>query len=193
VAVDGAGNVYVADVQNHTIRKITPAGVVTTLAGRAGQRGSADGTGSAARFFYPSGVAVDGAGNVYVADLYNHTIRKITPAGVVTTLAGSAGQRSSEDGTGSAARFHYPSGVAVDGAGNVYVADERNNKIRKGVPISGWDAGYQDYGNGWRGLGWFGDYFPLAGDWFWHNRHGYWYAWPQSTPSSVFFYSFDKG
>ena len=88
VAVDGAGNVYVADTVNDTIRKITPAGVVTTLAGMAGQHGSADGTGSAARFDHPVGVAVDAAGNVYVADTGNDTIRKITPAGVVTTLAG---------------------------------------------------------------------------------------------------------
>ena len=106
VAVDSAGNVYVADTGNHTIRKVTPAGVVTTLAGLAGSSGSADGTGSAARFNYPPGVAVDSAGNVYVADTGNHTIRKVTPAGVVTTLAGLAGSSGSADGTGSAARFY---------------------------------------------------------------------------------------
>jgi len=131
VAVDGAGNVYVADRNNATIRKVTPAGVVTTLAGTAGQIGSADGTGAAASFWYPEAVAVDGAGNVYVADRNNATIRKVTPAGVVTTLAGSAGQNGSADGTGAAASFSYPSGVAVDGAGNVYVADSDNNTIRK--------------------------------------------------------------
>jgi sugar lactone lactonase YvrE len=134
VAVDGSGNVYVADVLNHTIRKITPAGVATTLAGTAGSSGSADGTGSAARFYYPYGVAVDGSGNVYVADTYNHTIRKITPAGVVTTLAGTPGRGSSVDGTGSAALFYQPAGVAVDGSGNVYVADTWNNRIRKITP-----------------------------------------------------------
>jgi Dockerin type I domain/NHL repeat len=134
VAVDGSGNVYVADTNNNTIRKITPAGVVRTLAGTAGLSGSADGTGSAARFKSPSGVAVDGSGNVYVADSYNHTIRKITPAGVVTTLAGTAGWQGSADGTGSAARFRYPSGVAVDGSGNVYVADSLNHTIRKITP-----------------------------------------------------------
>src|ERR1035441_196004 len=117
VAVDSAGNVYVADSQNKTIRKVASDGVVTTLAGSAGQAGSADGTGSAARFDYPQGVAVDSAGNVYVADTYNHTIRKVTSGGVVTTVAGSAGYYGSADGTGSAARFNNPSGVAVDSAG----------------------------------------------------------------------------
>jgi IPT/TIG domain/NHL repeat/GYF domain 2 len=134
VAVDGSGNVYVADTFNSTIRKITPAGVVTTLAGTAGSVGSADGTGSAARFDDPSGVAVDGSGNVYVADTWNHTVRKITPAGVVTTLAGTAYSYGSADGTGSAARFCFPRGVAVDGSGNVYVADTNNGTIRKITP-----------------------------------------------------------
>jgi len=134
IAVDGASNIFVADTNNNTIRKITPAGVVTTLAGTAGSDGSADGTGAAARFIDPSGVAVDGAGNVFVADFNNHTIRKITPGGVVTTIAGTAGWSGSADGTGSAARFNQPSGVAVDGAGNVLVADSGNNTIRKITP-----------------------------------------------------------
>ena len=131
VAVDGAGNVFVADQGAHTIRKVTPAGVVTTLAGSGGNWGSADGAGAAAQFCYPSGVAVDGAGNVFVADYNNHTIRKVTAAGVVTTLAGSAGNSGTADGTGTAARFYYPSGVAVDGAGNVFVADQYNHTIRQ--------------------------------------------------------------
>src|SRR5438105_3678542 len=105
----------------------------TTLAG-AVSIGSADGTGSAARFSQPSGVATDSSGNVYVADSYNHTIRKITPAGVVTTLAGLAGSRGSADGTGSAARFYYPWGMATDSSGNVYVADSFNSTIRKITP-----------------------------------------------------------
>jgi secreted PhoX family phosphatase len=123
VAVDGRGNLFVADTYNHIIRKITPGGVVTTLAGSAGQQGSNDGTGSEARFYLPDGVAVDGKGNVYVADNGNDTIRKITPGGVVTTLAGRAGQPGSSDGTGSAARFNAPSDVAVDRKGNLYVTD----------------------------------------------------------------------
>jgi sugar lactone lactonase YvrE len=134
-AVDKAGNVYVADTGNDTIRKMTPQGVVTTLAGLAGQRGSVDGTGSKARFTDPFDVAVDSAGNVYVADQGNKTIRKVTPEATVTTLTGLAGNPGSTDGTGSAARFGNedggPSGVAVDGAGNVYVTDTQNHTIRK--------------------------------------------------------------
>src|SRR5204862_836341 len=132
VAVDNLGNVYVGDSGNSTIRKITPVGVVTTLAGLAGNLGGDDGTGNAARFEYPRGVAVDSSGNVYVADYYNYTIRKITPAGAVTTLAGLAQAYGSDDGTGSAARFFFPDGVAVDNSGNVYVAEINNCSIRKG-------------------------------------------------------------
>ena len=129
VAVDSAGNVYVADYGNDEIRKITRAGVVTTFAG-SGAPGDADGTGSAASFNGPEGIAVDSAGNVYVADYGNNKIRKITPAGVVTTLAGS-GAQGDAGGTGSAASFDGPEGVAVDSADNVYVGDEFNNDIRK--------------------------------------------------------------
>ena len=128
VAVDGAGNVYVADRSNHRIRKITASGVVSTLAG-SGTSGYTDGTGTSAKFSSPNGVAVDGAGNVYVADYFNHRIRKITTSGVVSTLAGSASGYA--DGTGTSAQFSYPTGVAVDGAGNVYVADYNNHRIRK--------------------------------------------------------------
>ena len=134
VAVDKDGNAYVGDTSNHTIRKITPAGVVSTLAGLAGNPGSTDGTGSLARFSSPWGVAVDATGNVYVADKFNYTIRKITPAGVVTTLAGLAGLGGTTDATGTDARFWAPLGVAVDTAGNVYVADNNNHTIRKITP-----------------------------------------------------------
>jgi sugar lactone lactonase YvrE len=134
IAVDASGNVYVTDSQNNTIRKITPEGVVTTLAGKTGVSGSTDGTGAAARFNWPEGIAVDASGNVYVADTSNSTIRKITPAGVVTTLAGTAGTYGSADGTGTAATFDSPQGIAVDASGNVYVADKGNSEIRKITP-----------------------------------------------------------
>ena len=130
LAVDGAGNVYVGDTGNQMIRMVTPAGAVTTLAGSAGSYGSADGTGSGASFWNPQGVALDAAANLFVADSFNNTIRKFTPAGVVSTLAGTAGSFGSADGTGAAARFWQPQGVAVDGAGNVYVADSANGTIR---------------------------------------------------------------
>ena len=131
VTADTAGNVFVVDTDNHTIRKITSAGVVTTLAGTAGSSGSTDGTGSAARFNFPSGISSDTAGDLYVADQVNNTIRKVTSAGVVTTLAGSAGSSGSTNGTGSAARFNFPWDIAVDTAGNLFVSDQGNNTIRK--------------------------------------------------------------
>ena len=131
IAADAAGNVYIADSANSIIRKITPAGVVSTLAGSRGVFLSADGTGSAASFNNPVGVAVDATGNVYVADTFNNTIRRVTQAGVVTTLAGTAGVRGSADGTGAAASFNNPVGIPVDGTGDLYVADELNQTIRK--------------------------------------------------------------
>ena len=133
VAVDGLGNVYVADSGNQTIRKIS-SGVVTTLAGSPGTPGSADGRGTNALFNGPSGVRTDAAGNVFVADTYNHTIRKITPAGLTTTVAGLAGQPGAVDGIGTAARFSSPTDLTLDGATNLYVADSDNNLIRKITP-----------------------------------------------------------
>jgi len=131
IALDGGGNVYVADRNNHVIRKVSPTGAVITFAGAAGLPGSADGPGAAARFFDPSSVAVDGGGNVFVADSGNSTIRKITPDGSVTTFAGLAGSAGSADGVGAGARFNAPQGVAADSVGNIYVADTNNNTIRK--------------------------------------------------------------
>lgn len=131
LGVDAQGAVYVADPENQLIRKVSSAGVVTTLAGQAGRKGSADGAGTGALFNYPHGLAVGADGNVYVADTENHTIRRISPAGEVTTLAGSAGQKGAADGLGSAARFFNPSGIAVDPSGTLYVTDNGNHAVRK--------------------------------------------------------------
>lgn len=135
VAVDTNGNVYVADTSNNTIRKVTPGGLVTTLAGLGRASGTNDGTGGTARFNGPSGVAVGSSGNVYVADSGNHTIRQVTPGGVVTTLAGLAGSPGGADGTNNTARFDEPFGMAVDTNDNIYVADEFNCAIRKVTPV----------------------------------------------------------
>jgi len=134
IAVDSGGNLYVADRDTHIIRKISAAGAVTTLAGTGGSAGSTDGSGAAARFNSPVAVAVDASGNVYVADLGNYTIRKITPAGLVSTIAGSPGQTGAADGAGANARFNGPEGLAVDPAGNLYVADTAGSSIRKISP-----------------------------------------------------------
>ena len=138
IAADSAGNLYLADTDNHTIRKIVAStGAVTTLAGLAGSSGSADGTGSAARFNNPSGVAVDSAGNVYVADTMNNTVRRVTASGAVSTLAGQAGVAGSVNGTGTAAEFQGPQGLAIDSGSNLFVADTNNHTIRKVVPSTG--------------------------------------------------------
>lgn len=191
VTIDPSGNIYVPDFTISGIRKITPDGTVTTLAGGSGSNGIADGTGTAAQFQNPTGLAVDGAGNVFVADYGNHKIRKVTPAGVVTTIAGGgttgkawgykdtlaayamfnyptgiilapdgtlivseagnqrirkispagqvttfagSGTADSVEGAGTAASFNIPIGLALDGSGNLYVADQANHRIRKITP-----------------------------------------------------------
>jgi len=137
VAVDRQGNVYVADMDNHMIRKITPAGAVRTLAGMAGVSGTNDGVGSAARFKTPWSLAVNSAGTLFVADTSNHTVRVISPSGTVNTLAGMPGVPGSTDGTGRGARFNHPHAVAIDGTGNLYVTDHWNHTIRKITPGDG--------------------------------------------------------
>jgi hypothetical protein len=127
--------VYVADQNNHLIRKITQQGVVSTLAGTFLSAGTANGTGATAQFRTPTGVAVDIYGHVYVADYNNHLIRQISAAGVVSTMAGVGGSLGYTEGSGSTAKFNYPTGVAVDSSGQVYVADGFNHRIRKLTPI----------------------------------------------------------
>ena len=130
ITTDGT-NLYVTDYGSSTIRKIViSTGAVTTIAGSAGVVGSADGTGTAATFNYPSGITTDGT-NLYVTDTYNSTIREIViSTGAVTTVAGYAGAIGSADGTGIAAAFNFPSGITTGGT-NLYVADTDNNTIRK--------------------------------------------------------------
>ena len=131
IAMDSTGTLYVADSMNDTVRKVTGTGVVTTFAGTAGVTGSADGLGTAARFNLPTGIALDVNGTVYVSDTTNNTIRTISPAGMVTTLAGVAGVSGFTDGTGAAALFNHPSALAVDATGNIYLVDTGNSVIRK--------------------------------------------------------------
>ncbi len=170
VALDRVGNIFVADTNNRTIRRITPAGVVTTLAGTAGQSGSTDGVGAEARFAFPRGlaldvagnlivadgvsvrkvtpvgvvttlttaanaigVATDPAGNTYIAEVGAHTIRRLAPDGTNTLIAGATDVSGSDDGAGATARLNSPWGLVVDSTGNLYVADNGNNTIRKGT------------------------------------------------------------
>ena len=149
-ALDGQGNLYVADYANHVIRKLSPTlsgGTVTwvasTIAGSAGVSGSADGAGSSARFNNPSGVAIDGSGRLFVADYANVTVREIVPSSsgttttwTVTTLAGAPEQSGASDGIGAMARFSGPVGIAVDGNGNLFVTDSPYCTIREISPSS---------------------------------------------------------
>lgn len=131
LAADTAGTTYVADTNNHMVRRIDTAGVVSRVAGQPDQTGSADGAGSIARFAGSNPIVADAAGNLYMADGNNYLIRKISTAGAVSTLAGAAGVAGSSDGPGSTARFNYPTSVALDGASNVYVSDAFNHTIRR--------------------------------------------------------------
>ncbi len=133
VAVDGAGNLLIADTNNYRIRKVDAAGLISTVAGGGMRVPIGDGgPATAARLFRPSGVAMDGAGNLFIADTFNHRIRKVDAAGLISTVAGgSRGDSIGDGGPATAARLSYPSGVAMDGAGNLFIADEFNHRIRK--------------------------------------------------------------
>ncbi len=147
LARDAQGNLFICDARNHVIRKISPGGVVSTLAGKPGEHGTTDGAGGAARFHFPADIAVAPNGTLYVADSGNHCIRKITANGTVSTIAGTPGSEDDIsdvnhgsglstkapqlDGTGSAARFNSPGGIAYAPAGFLYVSDTGNQIIRR--------------------------------------------------------------
>ena len=136
VAVDAAGNLYIADTNNNRIRKVAPGGTISTVAGTGTSGYSGDGgPATSAQLHYPSGVAVDSSGNLYIADSYNYRIRKVAPGGTISTLAGTGTQGYSGDGgPATSAKLDYPYGVAVDSSGNLYIADMRNYRVRKVAP-----------------------------------------------------------
>lgn len=155
ISTDGANGFVVGDASNGTVRKVSLTGLTTTLAGQPLPAGMVDGTGTAARFTGTHRIGADAAGNIYLSgsfnsDTTNQTIRRLTPTGVVTTIAGSAGQSGFQDGSGSAARFNSPLGIAVDSGGDALVADSGNDAIRRvtatGVvtTFAGGLKGYQD-------------------------------------------------
>ncbi len=134
VVVDGSGNMYVADADNNRIFKINGSGVTSTVAGNGTPGYSGDGSAaSAGQLAAPSGIAIDGSGNVYIADQYNNVVRKVTAlSGLISTIAGNGTAGYVADGgAATATEINFPSGVAVDGSGNVYIADQGNNRIRK--------------------------------------------------------------
>ncbi|GAB4044632.1 NHL domain-containing protein [Spirosoma jeollabukense] len=136
VTVDGSGNLYIADTDNNRIRKVSPLGLITTVAGTGIQGYTGDGgPATAAQLNTPVGLALDGSGNLYVTDTYNHRIRKINPAGMIATVAGTGILGFSGDGgEATSARLFSPYGVAVDGSGNLYIAYTGNHCIRQVNP-----------------------------------------------------------
>ncbi|MEU6273045.1 NHL repeat-containing protein [Streptomyces populi] len=136
VAVDGSGSLYIADYSNHRVRKVTPDGIITTVAGN-GQAGfvSDGGPAVATKLHHPWGLAVDEDGNLYIGDRYNHRVRKVTPSGIITTVAGNGiASYVADGGPAVATSLHYPTGVAVDRSGNLYIGDGHNHRVRKVTP-----------------------------------------------------------
>ncbi|MFH1957286.1 MAG: LamG-like jellyroll fold domain-containing protein [bacterium] len=133
VAIDSSGNVYIADQDNHRIRKVNTSGTITTFAGTgSGGYSGDDGSATSAQLYSPFGVSVDDSDNVYIADQYNHRIRKVDTSGIITTVAGTgSGGYSGDGGTATSAQLYYPWGVAINSSGNVYIADTTNHRIRK--------------------------------------------------------------
>ncbi len=149
IAIDLADNIYVADTKNHRIRKISPKGEVSTLAG-SGESGYSDGAGQTAKFNSPSGITVDKQGNIYVSDSMNHVVRKISPNGQVSTIAGIAGKRGCVDGDAEKAKFSRPDSIIIDNDENLYISDLGSNRIRKidtqaiVSTFAGSEVGYQE-------------------------------------------------
>jgi sugar lactone lactonase YvrE len=138
VAVDSLGNIYIADMYNHRIRKVSTSGIITTVAGNGtyGYSGNG-GAATSAELYDPSSVAVDSSGNIFIADSNNHSIRKVSTSGIITTVAGNGTYGYSGDsGAATSAELYDPSGVAVDSSGNIYIADVSNQRVRK-VDTSG--------------------------------------------------------
>ena len=131
VAVDGAGNLYIADYGNSRIRKINTSGIISTVAGTTAGFSGDGSAATLAQLSSPTDVAVDGSGNLYICDYGNHKIRKVTSSGIISTIAGTTGGFTGDGGPATAAKLNAPNGVAADGSGNVYIADLRNNRIRK--------------------------------------------------------------
>jgi uncharacterized protein (TIGR03437 family) len=132
VAVDGSGNLYIVDGSNQRIRKVSSNGIITTVAGTGSAGFSGDGgPATGAKLSFPSGVAVDGSGNIYIGDSTNNRVRKVSPSGIITTVAGTGSPGFSGDGgPATSAQLFWPDGVVVDGSGNIYIADEGNDRIR---------------------------------------------------------------
>lgn len=188
LAVDASGTVYVVDGGNQAIKKISPSGEVTLLAGGgSGDSGSRDGVGSEARFWYPTGIAASADGTVYVCDTSNCTIRKITSAGVVTTLAGQAGMTGSVDGVGASARFRQPLGIALDVAGNIYVGDGALRRITPDGTVTTLPLLDEEGREFSGGIGTF--CFDAAGNIYFHSGYRIW----RRSPSGVATYVAGSG